>query len=188
MTSPKADVIIIPGYQLLAPEKPPSILLSRIHTGIQLFHRDAAPAILVTGGIKKFEPPEAEIMSAIALAQKIPKISLFKEDASRSTFENALNCQPIIAKNHWKSAYIVSSPQHLKRCGMVFKLIGLKNIYLIPTVDDTYSRWERHKEFLACLYYRAKLWRYKSKFCSTPATVQTLQSAKHNKLHRCDST
>ena len=139
--SPDFDVVIVLGGT-------ESTMKRRVAHAVGLFKERKAGAILMSSGGHK-PRIEAEMMRDIAVASKISDKSIILETQSRSTWENALNCAPIIKERGWKAALVVTDTLHLPRAVVAFRAAGIK-----VTGSAVRAGW-REEPILTATYYLA---------------------------------
>lgn len=130
-----ADVILILGAAVWPDGRPSPILLSRVQAGVALYRQGYAPRMLLSGGLGKLPPPEAEVMRRIAVSMGVPDDALLVEDASNSTWENVRNSARIMAAHGWRSVLLVSDPYHMFRACRMAADAGLE-VHPAPVWDS----------------------------------------------------
>lgn len=97
-----------------------------------LYHKEVAPKIIVTGGYKQNGITEAEAMKKILLSLDVPEYNIILEISSHRTHGNALYTLPIVKKLGWKHIVLVCQHIHSRRALMIFRKIYGKSyeIYL----------------------------------------------------------
>ena len=83
------DAIVVLGCRVLPGGVPSGHLRRRVELAVRLWHEGAAPLVVLTGGIGRFPPSEAEVASRVAVSLGVPAEALRCEDRSTSTDENA---------------------------------------------------------------------------------------------------
>lgn len=115
----KADVIIVLGTSPNPDKKPNPILKFRIDKGIELYKKQYAKKIIVTG-TKVAGFYESEVMKEYCVEQGVPEDAIIEENKAKNTIENAFYSTKIMKEQGFKSAIVVSSRTHLKRSKMLF--------------------------------------------------------------------
>ena len=133
------DVAVVPGAAVKKGGKPGLVLLGRIDKAVELFHAGKVRNILVSGGVVRHPPSEAEVMRDIALEKGVPAARIFLDTESSSTMENARKCAEIIDKNSWKSVVLVTDRFQAFRARFLFRIFGIK-------VSTCFSETFRHAE------------------------------------------
>jgi uncharacterized SAM-binding protein YcdF (DUF218 family) len=111
-TPVKSDVIIVLGGETEGERTEKAVTLYKAGMAHQLLFSDGTTLSWRTRAIDEM----------IALAQKlgVPDQAIFREERSRSTYENALYTKEILEKKHWKSAIIVTTDWHTRRSRFIF--------------------------------------------------------------------
>ncbi len=156
--SKPADVIIILGSAVWANEQPSPSLRARTERAIQLYHEGYAPHLILTGGLGRHPPEEAEVMRRLAVASGIPPEALFLDKEARSTWDSITRAGEIMQEEGWDTALIVSDPFHIQRALLMASEAGI-DAYGVPALHSpTYTLPSRR------LYYTSRevlaLWRY----------------------------
>lgn len=119
-----ADAIIVLGAALLDGGRPSRALIRRVEHGAGLFHAGQAPWLLVSGGVVRHPPAEAEVMGALARARGVPAERIVIEDRSRRTLHNARYSLALMVERGWRHGLVVTDPWHLPRALMTFRRLG----------------------------------------------------------------
>ncbi|WP_028988289.1 YdcF family protein [Thermicanus aegyptius] len=145
-----SDVIIVLGGETRG---------ERTARAVELYRKGLAPRILFSDGTSLSWRIRA-IDEMVALAKKlgVPEEAIFKEDRSRSTYENAVYTKEILQRNHWNSAIVVTSYWHSHRSKMTFDRVykgsGISLTYansgdlLTPNLDRWWEDSERQQVVL----------------------------------------
>lgn len=120
------DVAVVPGAAVKKGGRPGIALSSRIDGAVDLYHAGEARNIIVSGGIGKHPPSEAEVMRDIAVGKGVPEDRIFLETRASSTLENAKECARIIRRNTWKNIVLVTDRYHAFRTRILFRIYGIK--------------------------------------------------------------
>ena len=97
------------------------------------------PWIIVSGGIgdpRSTLSPESKPMEASLVEAGVPRERILLEPASRNTYEQALNLEPLLADHSIESFVLVTSPSHMWRARATFEALGLR---VIPSVAAVHS-------------------------------------------------
>jgi uncharacterized SAM-binding protein YcdF (DUF218 family) len=114
------DVIITLGYPALQAGQPSPILKQRVVQSVNLYNRDHADHLILTGGAAHNRFIEAEVMAEVARLMGVPATNIIEETKAKNTCQNALNSVGIMQQRNWQSAIVVTSPNHLKRASYLF--------------------------------------------------------------------
>ena len=95
------DVIVVLGAAVWPDGRPSPALQRRVMHAVDLLQQGSAAYLLVTGGLGKYPPAEAEVMQRLAMAHGIPTENILCEDQATSTFASALRCCDILRQRGW---------------------------------------------------------------------------------------
>ena len=129
MTGPtQSDVIVVLGAAVLPGGRPSPSLRRRVLHGVSLLHEGRASFLIVSGGLGKHPPAEAEVMMAVAMEHGVPASSIVLDRAATTTWESAVECRRIMKARDWSTAVVVSDPYHLPRALILFRFAGISAI------------------------------------------------------------
>ena len=155
----QADVIIILGCAVWPGERPSPSLEARVQHGIVLYQRGMADYLVLSGGVGRYPPAEAEVMRRLAVSHGVPEQSLILDTESRSTIESIQRAGSTMQEHDWNTAIIVSDPFHIYRALMMARDEGIhawgspalnSPTYTIPRLRYYYTL----REVLAITWYR----------------------------------
>jgi uncharacterized SAM-binding protein YcdF (DUF218 family) len=108
----KSDVIIVLGGETEG---------ERTERAVTLYKSGMAHQLLFSDGTTlSWRIHAIDEMIALARELGVPEQAIFREERSRSTYENALFTKEILEKKHWKSAIIVTTNWHTRRSRFIF--------------------------------------------------------------------
>src|SRR5262245_4239060 len=122
------DVIVVLGAAVWPDGRPSPALQRRVLHAVDLLQRGAAAYLLVTGGVGKYPPAEAEVMQRLAVEQGIPTENMLCENQATSTFASALRCCDILRQRGWWRVLVVTDRYHLPRALFAFRSCGLSAV------------------------------------------------------------
>ena len=122
----KYDVIVVFGAAVWSEGRPSPALLRRTLHAVSLVQAGLSDHILVTGGLGKYPPSEARVMSDIALDSGLPPPSITMEERGTNTLFSAMECLKIIRSKGWSSALIVTDRYHIPRSRFIFRALGIQ--------------------------------------------------------------
>lgn len=189
----QADLILVLGgaTREQSPPRPMHELNEagdRLLYATTLYNAGAAPRILVSGGAALYLGPsgisEAEVMAAQLAAMGVPPDAILLEDASRNTWENAINSAPLLQAEGVESILLVTSAMHMPRAVAIFNSLGIavtpaptdflvteadwafytelsfeRQIFnLIPSADDLRLTTLALREWIGLAVYKARGW------------------------------
>ena len=129
----KADaIVVVSGGQTT----------SRAQKGIELYKQGYAPNIIFSGAAIDDGPSNAYAMRQQALDEGIPKDSIYIDEISQNTYENALHSKEIINQLKSKKIILVTSPYHQRRANQTFRAV-LGPDYEVIGVSAFDDRWSK---------------------------------------------
>jgi vancomycin permeability regulator SanA len=151
------DVIVVLGAAVWPDGRPSPALQRRVMHAVDLLQQGSASYLLVTGGMGKYPPAEAEVMQRLAVAHGIPTENILCEDQATSTFASALRCCDILRQRGWSRVLVVTDRYHLPRALFAFRSCGLRAAGSAAPGKPARRLWRRGyyylREGLACLWY-----------------------------------
>jgi uncharacterized SAM-binding protein YcdF (DUF218 family) len=153
-----ADVILVLGSAVWPNEQPSPSLRARTEQAIELYQEGYAPYLILTGGLGRYPPEEAEVMRRLAVEAGIPQEALILDKEAHSTWESMEKAQQIMEQQGWDTALVVSDPFHLQRALLMARDAGFQ-AYGCPALDSpTYTIPSRRvfytsREVLALWWY-----------------------------------
>jgi vancomycin permeability regulator SanA len=156
--SRRADVILVLGSAVWPNEQPSPSLRARTERAIELYEEGYAPYLLLSGGLGRYPPEEAEVMRRLVTAAGIPEEALLLDKEAHSTWESIEKARQIMEQEAWKSLIVVSDPFHMERSLLMASDAGLV-AYAAPALDSpTYTIPARRvfytsREVLALWWY-----------------------------------
>lgn len=162
----RADVIVILGGGVSAPDRLSESSLRRVVTGVHLYHRRLAPTLFFSGGATD-GVPEARVMAAVARGIGVPESDILTETRSTNTRTEAVEVAKTLGPRHLRRILLVTDPFHMRRSQAVFTRAGFE---VLPAPADPWTEGAlapegrmvllRHvgQEVVALLYYRARGW------------------------------
>jgi len=119
-----ADVIIVLGAAVW-PQGPSPALQARIDRAVELYNQGYADKIILSGGLGKNPPTEAEAMKVSMLRSGVETSAIHLEKEATNTIENIKYSKEIMEEYGWQSAIIVSDSFHMKRALLIAKNLGV---------------------------------------------------------------
>ena len=153
-----ADVILVLGSAVWANEQPSPSLRARTERAIELYQEGYAPYLLLSGGLGRPPPEEAEVMRRLATAAGVPEEALVLDKQAHSTQESIEKAREIMQREGWETAIFVSDPFHMQRSLLMARDVGIQ-AYGSPALDSpTYTLPARRgfytsREVLALWWY-----------------------------------
>ena len=154
------DVIVVLGAAVWPGGQPSPALRRRVLHAVDLLQHGYATHLLVSGGVGKYPPAEAEVMQRLAVAHGIPHANIVLEDQATSTFESALRCRDILWQRGWSRVLIVTDRFHLARALLAFRSFGVHAVGSAAPGKPARRLWKRSyyylREGLALAWYLAR--------------------------------
>src|SRR5713101_3292879 len=119
------DTIVVLGAAVCPGGQPSPALQRRVMHAVDLLQRRYAAYLLVTGGVGKYPPTEAEVLQRLAVAHGIPRRCVLREEQATSTFESAMLCCDMLRQRGWSRVLVVTDRYHLPRALFAFRSCGL---------------------------------------------------------------
>lgn len=152
---------VVLGTQVLPGGKPSRTLDARVRHAARLYAVGRVDRALVTGGLGKHPPSEAEVMARILREEGIPGEVIQMEDKAESTWDSARFVTALAAGEGVAEVLVVTDPLHCVRTVAAFRRAGL-----IGWAEPVYSSpmwrvpWLRRGQFLresgALVWYRVR--------------------------------
>jgi uncharacterized SAM-binding protein YcdF (DUF218 family) len=120
------DAIIVLGAPADTDGNPTPTQLARVTEAVHEYERGVAPRLILSGGVDRNRPVEAEVMARTAEAQGIPASAIYEEGHAEDTIENGCYSVRIMQSHGWHSAEVVSSTYHLPRAGIIFSQLPIE--------------------------------------------------------------
>lgn len=165
------DIIIVLGAAVWQGGQPSPALRARVVHAVQLLGAGQGRKLLMTGGLGKYPPAEAQLMRQLALAAGVPETCILVEEQATSTFHSARCCTRILRQHGWSTALIVTDCYHLPRAVLTFRSFGIQvRGSAAPGRPYARRRWKRWfyrlREVLASVWYLGRImaWRV---FCGS---------------------
>jgi uncharacterized SAM-binding protein YcdF (DUF218 family) len=179
--TPVAEVAIVLGGVIGQPLRPRVVAdlsgaADRILHAARLYRAGKITRVLVSAGNLQwsdYATSEAVLIRELLMEWGVPTEAIEIADASRNTYENALEIKQIWVRSGFKSALLVTSAAHMPRAMGVFLHAGLPVIAattdvrvvdrlstslldLLPAADDLAMTTEAMKEWIGYWAYRAR--------------------------------
>ena len=100
----------------------------RVKEGVQLFHADWAPLLVMSGAARDEGESNAEAMKRLAIGLGVPDDKILLEKEARNTLDNAKRTRDLLSEHQIESIILITSPYHQRRAYINFRH------YLGPTV------------------------------------------------------
>jgi uncharacterized SAM-binding protein YcdF (DUF218 family) len=134
---PRADAIVLLGGAIRGKASPETLadmsgVGDRLVFAVAAFNAGKAPVVLVTGGAREGEVPEASLIRDILVTMGIPRDKIVLETRNRVTRDNGRFIPETLAGMGVESVLLVTSAFHMRRAMLVFEPLEL-TIYPAPS-------------------------------------------------------
>ncbi len=144
----RADAIIVLGAAAYD-ARPSPVFEERIRHGIDLYKKDRAPTLILTGGFggngARFS--ESQVARRYALRNGVPDRAILIETVSRNTIENLGQAAALMRARKLRRAIVVSDPLHMSRALRICNNIGIVCLGS-PTPTSRYRSFDTRWRFL----------------------------------------
>ena len=144
----RADAIIVLGAAAYD-ARPSPVFEERIRHGIDLYKKDRAPTLILTGGFggngARFS--ESQVARRYALRNGVPDRAILIETVSRNTIENLDQAAALMRARKLHRAIVVSDPLHMSRALRICNNIGIVCLGS-PTPTSRYRSVDTRWRFL----------------------------------------
>lgn len=141
-----ADAIIVLGAAQYD-GRPSPVLKARLDHAIDLYRRDVAGTLIVTGGVGVGDTvSEAEVGRRYAVRQGVPRARIVVEPAGLSTEQSMTTVRGLMEERGLETAVLVSDPFHMLRLRIMAAGLGIR-AYSSPTrsspiAGDSPAEWK----------------------------------------------
>ncbi len=120
--------VIIFGAAVLPDGRPSPALARRIECAVRLADPSPGFYFIVTGGMGRFPPSEAEVMRDELIRRGIPASQILADDRSRNTRESILEVARILRSlpTMPRSNFVATDTYHEWRCRFLLRLLGVR--------------------------------------------------------------
>jgi uncharacterized SAM-binding protein YcdF (DUF218 family) len=144
----RADAIIVLGAAAYD-ARPSPVFEERIRHGIDLYKKDRAPTLILTGGFggngARFS--ESQVARRYAMRNGVPDRAILIETVSRNTIENLGQAAALMRARKLGRAIVVSDPLHMSRALRICNDIGIVCLGS-PTPTSRYRSFDTRWRFL----------------------------------------
>ena len=152
---------VVLGTQVLPGGRPSRTLDARVRHAARLYGEGRIGRVVVTGGVGKHPPSEAEVMARILREEGVPEEAVLLENEAESTWDSARLVATMAAEEGVAKVLVVTDPLHCVRTAAAFRRAGL-----IAWAEPVYSSpmwrvpWLRRGQFIresgALVWYRVR--------------------------------
>lgn len=130
-----ADAIVVFGAAVWSGGKASPTLMRRTLHAVDLHKQGLAPLIVLSGGMGKHPPTEAEAMAFLCRDAGVEDAALILEDRSTTTFENVAFSAEMLRTRGLSRVLVVSDAYHLPRIKLCFRYLGFDTRGSAPARD-----------------------------------------------------
>jgi len=143
---PKVDAIVILGGAVGGIAYKDNLLnldmsVDRVFYGMELYKKEKAPKIILSGGSILGEISEAEMMANLLQKFKVDENDILLETDSRNTHENAINTLEITQQHNINQVILVTSAFHMRRALATFRSLGIDAVPAATDYNVQYSEF-----------------------------------------------
>ena len=137
-------VAVVLGTQVLAGGRPSRTLEARVRHAARMYAAGEIDRLVVTGGLGKHPPTEAEVMARTLRTEGVPDGAILTEDGAESTWDSARLVADVLARNGIGRVLVVTDPLHCVRSVAAFERVGVlarpEPVYSSPMWRDPWLR------------------------------------------------
>lgn len=174
------DVIVVLGAAVWPGGQPSPAMRRRVLHAIALLQQGYAQTLLLTGGIGKHPPAEAEVMQRLALAQGVSGERVLLEAQATTTFESAWRCRAILEQHRYTRVLLVTDRYHLPRSLLAFRSCGIQTTGSAAPGKPARRLWKRGyyygRESCAFLWYLVRTLPARRRSWSPNSTASTARA------------
>ena len=117
------DCILVLGAGIIDNSRPTLMLRDRIEKSIELYNKELAPKIIMSGDHSRKDHDEVNIMKNYAIEKGVPSEDIFMDHAGFCSYDSIYRAKEIFGA---KKILIVTQKYHLYRCIYIAKKLGLQ--------------------------------------------------------------
>ena len=140
----KIPVAVVLGTEVLEGGRPSRTLEARVRHAVRMYAGGEVDRLVVTGGLGKHPPAEAEVMARILREEGVPEEAVLVEDKAESTWDSARFLVGVLAEKGVREVLVVTDPLHCVRTAAAFERVGInarpEPVYSSPMWRDPWSR------------------------------------------------
>ena len=159
--SASSRVAVVLGTQVLSGGRPSPPLAARARHAAALYLKGEVSTLVPTGGIGKYPPSEAAVISRILQGSGVPENAIVLEEEAHSTRESALILGDVLRERGVDRVRVVTDPLHCIRSVAAFRAAGInaeaEPVYSSPMWRvGRMRRGQFFREFGAVIWYRMR--------------------------------
>lgn len=122
------DAVIVFGAAVRADGSPSGTLRRRCEGAIAVGRGLDDPAYVVTGGLGRYPPTEAQVMRDLLFAGGVAAERIIVEDQALDTLQSVRLCAPLLRDIPAGRVFVCSSGYHNPRCALLLRMSGFKTV------------------------------------------------------------
>lgn len=125
---PQSDCLVVLGAAVWENGQPSPVLNDRLARAAELYHSGAARKIIVSGGLGKHPPAEAEVGRIFLVNARVNEADIILEMDGMTTAEQAERVREICEREKFKTIALVTSFFHERRAIQIFNNAGFSEV------------------------------------------------------------
>ena len=135
------DTIIVLGYPANLDGTASPEQRERVLEGVREYKAGVASHLILTGGAAHNRFVEADVMAALAGSRGVPAQDIFEEPQALNTIQNVYYSAQMMHEHGWRSAEVITTPEHLPRSAMILAEFDEVNPWLAIQWKAHAARW-----------------------------------------------
>jgi len=131
------DFIVVLGAAVRPGGRASPALRRRVEHAVDLWRQRPDVRLVLTGGLGRFPPAEAEVMARFAESAGVPRERMLLESRATTTRESARFCAALLAEYEVRRVVIVTDAYHQRRARLAFRRAGLRPVSSSPSASST---------------------------------------------------
>lgn len=122
-------VFVIMGAAVWAGGQASNAMRRRVKGALASAHGNPRALFLVSGGVGKHLPAEADVMAALLAESGVAAPNILRESESTDTVQSVRNCVAILKQlPELGDVVVCSDVYHIPRCRWLFRLLGVRTL------------------------------------------------------------
>lgn len=123
-----SDCLVVLGAAVWENGQPSPVFGDRLARAAELYHAGVARKIIVSGGLGKHPPAEAEVGRIFLVNAGVNEADIIRETDGMTTAEQAERVKEICERENFKTIALVTSFFHERRAIQIFNSAGLNEV------------------------------------------------------------
>lgn len=141
-------VFVVLGAAVWPGGVPSPTLRRRVDHAVRLIAERPDARLLLTGGVGRHPPSEAEVMARAAEQAGVPRERMLLEERATNTRESARRCFELLRDDACDEVWIVTDAYHQRRARLAFRRVGLAVRAASPAEAGHAGRYRRMRRWL----------------------------------------